>query len=369
MSRARILGLAALLTLPLSATSSQASTSAPIVFAADRAPSVSGEIYRLAPNGHRVDLSRSPYQDTRSQSAARVAAGSPRTPVGRCRGYGDWVAAASSLQFAGRSGAIVYQSWSDCDPPFANLYSMLPDGRHVQRLTNVQAQETQPTLSPDGSEIAYVWAKFTGMSCAGCSDGIRVARADGKELRTLTSPQNCTFDDSPTWSPDGSTILFAEVGCDSSPGSSGAWELYTVPAGGGPVHDLGIGGRDPAWGPSRIAYVGADKSERGLWTANPDGSDPVKVAETGRWPAWSAEGRLAYRLGAYGTTTVVVGSQVVKLPFTSVTSLVWSADGTRFVVTARTTKTGPFDIYTVKTDGADPIRLTKNYDAVGVRWP
>ncbi|HEY8774128.1 MAG TPA: hypothetical protein VIM05_06120, partial [Gaiellaceae bacterium] len=68
------------------------------------------------------------------------------------------------------------------------------------------------------------------------------------------------------------------------------------------------------------------------------------------------------------TTTVVVGAQVEKLPFTSVTSLAWSPDGTRFVVTASSTKTAPLDVYTVRTDGTNPVRLTKNYDALGARW-
>jgi Tol biopolymer transport system component len=278
--------------------------------------------------------------------------------IGACLSTGSWIPAASSLQFVDRTRSLVYQSWSDCDEPFSNLYSMAPDGSGVQRLTNVQAQETQPALSPDGSEIAYVWASATGLTCAGCSDGIRIASAEGTELRTLTSPENCTFDDSPTWSPDGSTILFSETTCDSG------GELFTVPAGGGTPHDLGIAGNAPAWGPTRIAYVGSDQSDRGLWTANPDGSDRVKVAKSGALPAWSIDGRLAYLLGP-GATTVVVDSQTVKLPFTSVRSLAWSPDGTRLVVAARTTKTGPFDVYTVKTDGTDRVRLTKNYDAVG----
>ena len=41
----------------------QAANPSLIVFSADRLPSLSGEIYRVDPNGHRIDLSRSPYQD------------------------------------------------------------------------------------------------------------------------------------------------------------------------------------------------------------------------------------------------------------------------------------------------------------------
>jgi dipeptidyl aminopeptidase/acylaminoacyl peptidase len=93
----------------------------------------------------------------------------------------------------------------------------------------------------------------------------------------------------------------------------------------------------------------------------------VQVAAKGNQPAWSADGRLAYRIGRFGTT-VVVGSTQTKLPFASVTSLAWSPDGTRFVVTASTKGSVAPDVYTVRTDGTDPIRLTKNYDASGVSW-
>lgn len=277
--------------------------------------------------------------------------------IGACVSYGSRIPAASSLQFVGRSRSVVYQSWSEfCDEPFSNLYSIASDGGAVKRLTNVPAQETQPTLSPDGREIAYVWASATGLTCAGCSDGIRLVNADGKGSRTLTNPQNCTFDDSPTWSPDGTTILYSEAGCDSPP------ELYTLPAAGGTPHDLGLAGKEPTWGPSRIAYMAG-----GVWTANPDGSDPARVAKNGSHPAWSADGRLAYLMGSNGTT-VVVGSTQTQLPFTDVTSLAWSPDGTRFVVTAQRSRTAAPDVYTVKTDGTDPVRLTKNYDALGATW-
>ena len=63
MSWTRLAGLAFLLALASGAASGRASTPSPIVFAADRAPTVTGEVYRLDPSGHRVDLSKSLYQD------------------------------------------------------------------------------------------------------------------------------------------------------------------------------------------------------------------------------------------------------------------------------------------------------------------
>ena len=266
-----------------------------------------------------------------------------------------WVPAVDYLQFVGASRSLVYMT--ACYEPFTNLYSAAPDGSGVHEIGAIRPYATQPAISPDGTRMAYTWAQFIGLSCKGCASEIRVADTDGAGAQLVTNPtQDCTFDVSPTWSPDGQKILFSEGTC-SNPA-----ELYTVPAAGGTPHDLGIVGNDPAWGPSRIAYEAG-----GIWTANPDGSDPVKVAKSGDQPAWSTDGRLAYRINQLGNK-VVLGSTQVTLPFASVTSFAWSPDGTRFVVTARWTRTAPPDVYTVRTDGTDPIQLTKNYDASGATW-
>jgi Tol biopolymer transport system component len=271
------------------------------------------------------------------------------------------IPAVSWLQFAGPTRSLVYQSWSDCAGPLSNLYAIASDGTALRRLTNVEAEETQPAVSPDGSEIAYVWAQSVGKGCEGCSDGIRVASVDGTDLRTLTDPPDCTFDDSPSWSPDGATILYAETGCDSPS------ELYTIPAGGGTSHKLGIAGNSPVWGPSRIAFVLGDQSDGGLYTANPDGSDPVKVDAKGRKPAWSSDGKLAYLTGS-SATTIVVGSTRVTLPLASIESLAWSPDGTQFVLVARKKSDPAYDVYTVRADGTGLTRRTWNYGAFGASW-
>lgn len=135
-------------------------------------------------------------------------------------------AALGSPQFVGRTRSVVYASL--CYEPFSNLYSIAADGSGLQEIAAIKPYATQPALSPDGSEIAYSWAKFTGFSCKGCASEIRVAGADGSNTRVLTNPSmDCTFDFSPTWSPDGQTILYSEGSCDS-PG-----ELFTVQAAGG----------------------------------------------------------------------------------------------------------------------------------------
>lgn len=302
---------------------------------------------------------------------ARTAGGSPHTytHVPGCNRGGSLSADAGQFQFVPGSRSIVYTS--DCWSPPDDLYSVPADGGAVRQITKPGSDQSQPALSPDGSKAAYSAAPCANSAsslCAAPAD-IRVLGLDGSGERVVTNPPACTAypktfpngDFAPAWSPDGTTILFSRQSC----GSDVLGELVTVPASGGPVHDLGIAGSQPAWGPSRIAYTvvaGQTAADLGLWTANPDGTDPVRVADAGYSPAWSPDGRLAY-LTHSKRGTLVVGSTQLTLPFASVSSVSWSPDGTRLVVAARRAGTAASDVYTVNPDGTDPVRLTTNYDA------
>src|SRR6202521_6058723 len=92
---------------------------------------------------------------------------------------------------------------------FTDIYTMNPDGSHVQRLTNSHLAHNyfDPAWSPDGSKIAFV--RFSGTY----NDSLRlytdivyeifVMNAEGSDQRRLTQSQD---DSSPTWSPDGTKI-------------------------------------------------------------------------------------------------------------------------------------------------------------------
>ena len=156
-------------------------------------------------------------------------------------------------------------------------------------------------------------------------------------------------------------------------GSSNPGELFVVPAPGGKARDLGIAGYEAAWGPARIAWVDLGTIPTSLWTARPDGSDRRKVADVGDYPpakpAWSADGRLAYVVGQ-NVIAIVTGTttQRVHLPFERIASLAWSPDGSRWAVSAQAAGTASYDIYTVRTDGSDPQRLTTDMDAASPSW-
>lgn len=282
------------------------------------------------------------------------------THVPGCDQGGGWYADVGQVAFVPHSRAVVYASI--CSSAFPGLYSVPASGGTPRPITQAPREpHASPALSPDGTEVAYSTACDEHL-CDGPAATIDVASMDGAE-RAVTTADKCVTDESPTWSPDGATILFARwPNC-----GGGQPELYTVAATGGSptIHDLGISGTWPAWGPSKIAYVSIAPGSAGIWTANPDGSDPMHVAAgvTDFSPAWSPSGQLAYLTGTYGTK-LVVGSTQAQLPFTRVTSLAWSPDGARLVVTAAKTAVSPLDVYTIAPDGTDPVQLTTDYDAL-----
>ena len=273
------------------------------------------------------------------------------THVIGCNDDGGPFAAIASEQRVPGTRSIVYASY--CVEPFDNLYAMNGDGTGLRRLSNVQAQETAPHISPDRTQVAFEWAAATGLTCKGCATSIRTLHVDGSAGAALTAPPDCTFDASPSWSPDGTDIAYSHSSCSTAP------NLRTM------HRDLKVEASEVAWGPSLIAYLDGGTAPSSIWTVKPDGTNPTKVG----WgnvlsPAWSADGRLAYLEG----TKVVVGGTRIPLPFAKIRSLAWSPDGTRFLVAAEPKGAPTFDLYTVKTDGTDVQRLTLNLDVSSADW-
>jgi TolB protein len=81
-------------------------------------------------------------------------------------------------------------------PGNADIYTMKPDGTDVTRLTHDALREYTPVWSPDGSSIAFV---------AGPTR-IYVMHADGSNARSI-GPDNAAL---PRWAPDGSKIAFVD---------------------------------------------------------------------------------------------------------------------------------------------------------------
>jgi subtilase family protein/WD40 repeat protein/hemolysin type calcium-binding protein len=103
------------------------------------------------------------------------------------------------------------------------LFTINPDGTGETRLTSFAAHE--PEYSPDGSKIAYVAETVVGLP-AGVRNDIYVMNANGTGSVNLTNG-NPGPASSPTFSPDGSTLVFASN-----------LDVWRIPVGGGPRRNL-----------------------------------------------------------------------------------------------------------------------------------
>ena len=248
----------------------------------------------------------------------------PAEPVQIRRGRAGWLpwaitaaavlAASGSWWFRG-SGAPPREAWS-----------------HFTRISETAGEETGPTISPDGSTVAYstrvngswdIYAqRASGRNATPIvsdpqrdeggaafspdgaliafheSDdvgGIFVAGATGESVRRVT---DIGFD--PAWSPDGKQIAFGTEEIADPASRVGNSTVQVVDAAGGAVRTLVEGdGVQPSWSPSgqRIVYWSNTGGQRDIYTVAAAGGTRVAVTQDAAidWsPIWSPDGRFIY---------------------------------------------------------------------------
>ncbi len=80
-----------------------------------------------------------------------------------------------------------------------DIYTALPDGTDLKRLTATPGYDAEATLSPDGRRIVFTSTRDGDLD-------IYVMNTDGTEVRRLTSTPG--YDGGPFFSPDGSKIVY-----------------------------------------------------------------------------------------------------------------------------------------------------------------
>ena len=121
----------------------------------------------------------------------------------------------------------------------SDIWVTAADGRAAKRISDPIAEEGEPAWSPDGAWIAYV-RRTPGTA----SRELWVMRPDGTERRALTR-QNATAT-TPAWSPDSSRIVFASNRDDD------VYALFTIGADGSGLRSVVPTATDnfePSWSP------------------------------------------------------------------------------------------------------------------------
>ncbi|MGH3079047.1 MAG: TolB family protein, partial [Gaiellaceae bacterium] len=145
----------------------------------------------------------------------------------------------------------------------AFLYTMNADGSRPRFLFEA-SDMCCPDFSPDGRRIAL-----------SVNGEIYVVNTDGRGRRLVSG---AGFNTSPSWSPDGRRIVF------DSDRDEDDWEIFVVPAGGGPALQLTDNEVDdewPDWSPDGklVAFSRGDLSELegSLYVMATDGSRQRRV--------------------------------------------------------------------------------------------
>lgn len=183
---------------------------------------------------------------------------------------------------------IVFESRRDGN---ANVYVMDADGHNLERLTTHPAFDGQPSWSPDGSQIVFESGREVFIHETQDLDSAEIAAVeqiqtdprnndpsfnhqiyimadDGSDIQRLTFHSD--NDRSPSFSPDGSKILFVSD-------RDGNEEIYLMNVDGSDLRNLSYSPFDdyhPSWSSdgSRIAFVSERTGNPNIYVMTSDGT-------------------------------------------------------------------------------------------------
>ncbi|MFE8604657.1 TolB family protein [Archangium violaceum] len=170
---------------------------------------------------------------------------------------------------------------------FSDVVKQAPrENAEVTRLTEAPEGNFEPSVSPDGTQVAFVSSR-TG------DPEIYVMKADGTDVRRLTSFHK--EDMAPKWSPDGKWIAFLSD-------REGRVRVFVVKPDGTDLRAVSGSQqtgeeREPVWSPDgkKLAFVGRAKDEKSrIWVADMAGGEPVALTDgksTDDQPEWSPDGK------------------------------------------------------------------------------
>jgi hypothetical protein len=279
--------------------------------------------------------------------------------------------ASATATFAGTNGRIFFEGpQTGTDGP-ADVFSITPLGGEPLDLTKENGFSNQrPAASADG-RVAFMSFRDGGWN-------IFKMNADGSEVVDLTNTEDPIVNFEPTWSPDGSEVVYMRQ--DAVFGQ----DLWRVGADGSNPEDLtdtpGIQETSAEFSPdgTEIAYV-SNGPNNDIWVMDANGSNQTQLTETDYpqqnvSPTWSPDGaKIAFstfeskenKENGFHVMDADGSNQVRPLPEGSpvlTDALSWSPDGTKIAFE------GSGGIALMNPDGTEITPLVENPGAYYPSW-
>ncbi len=275
-----------------------------------------------------------------------------------------WWAVAAAIVMAGAALSINLLRPPDLLIPTAP--SSLDDAELV---TESLASNTMPTLSPDGTIMAFVSDR------SGISQIWVKGLPDGKAVQLTDGPLPA---DSPSWSPVSNAILFRR------PTADGVWSIWLVDAlGTTPPRLIVENGNYPRFAPDGRSFVFTRgyfdpvKARREIYIGNLDGGQPRRVEgvpETPGFaelmPAINGKGDIAFVLAEEGPSGDLWLYEAATGEFRVLTrssndfagvwarNPVWLPDDQTIIYTASSDDPANSSLWSINTQGSDPVRVS-----------
>ena len=236
--------------------------------------------------------------DADGQNPRRVT----KTPVGMI------------FQWSPDGTRFVFQSsWEDVNNKAKDgtvssaIYVMRSDGTQQKRVTFGENNDSFPSWSPDGKQIAFCSNRHG-------NNDIFVMNAEGSDVRRLTSHE--ANDSAPIWSPDGKQIAFTssrEIGA-----------AYTVNADGTGESFLAVSGRPVTWSSDGQSLLIENDGQLVLSSA--DGKNPKELILEGKSALdgeYSPDGKAVFYRSKVNETWTLMSVDIERLKKESI----WSDSG------------------------------------------